>query len=200
MPITNLYSFVKRLQRSLIIWKTLFTLLIFLWCDNVFLKFFPKDSSKIVRNQEKRAKWFTNELINLGSAFIKIGQLLSARPDLIPKEWIKELTKLQDDVPQFSFKEVESIIKDELNTSFSKIDLLERKPIGSASLAQVHKAFLTDGKEVVFKVQRPNLRDLFITDLAIMQQIAFFMQKNKGWSRGRNWVEIAKECRKVLLR
>ena len=112
MPITNLYSFIKRLQRSLIIWKTLFTLLIFLWCDNVFLKFFPKDSSKIVRNQEKRAKWFTNELINLGSAFIKIGQLLSARPDLIPKEWIKELTKLQDDVPQFSFKEVESIIKD----------------------------------------------------------------------------------------
>ena len=200
MPITNLYSFIKRLQRSLIIWKTLFTLLIFLWCDNVFLKFFPNDSSKIVRNQEKRAKWFTNELINLGSAFIKIGQLLSARPDLIPKEWIKELTKLQDDVPQFSFKEVESIIKDELNTSFSKIDLLERKPIGSASLAQVHKAFLTDGKEVVFKVQRPNLRDLFITDLAIMQQIAFFMQKNKSWSRGRNWVEIAKECRKVLLR
>ena len=73
-------------------------------------------------------------------------------------------------------------------------------PIGSASLAQVHKAILNDGKEVVFKVQRPNLKNLFIIDLHIMQQIAFFLQKNKNWSRGRNWVEIAKECRKVLMR
>ena len=194
------YNFIKRFKRSLLIWKTLLLLLIYLWFDNIFFKIFPNYSWKRIQVKKKRAKWLTNELIILGSAFIKIGQLLSARPDLIPKEWITELTKLQDDVPQFSFNKVKLTIKEELKDNFSRIKHIETQPIGSASLAQVHKAMLTNGKEVVFKVQRPYLRELFITDLDIMQQIAFLMQKNKNWSRGRNWVEIAKECRKVLLR
>ena len=196
----NLYNFIKRFKRSLLIWKTLLLLLIYLWFDNIFFKIFPNYSWKKIQVKKKRARWLTNELIILGSAFIKIGQLLSARPDLIPKEWITELTKLQDDVPQFSFSKVKSTIKEELKDNFSRIKNIETQPIGSASLAQVHKATLSNGKEVVFKVQRPYLRELFITDLDIMQQIAFLMQKNKNWSRGRNWVEIAKECRKVLLR
>ncbi len=196
----NLYNFIKRFKRSLLIWKTLLLLLIYLWFDNTFFKIFPNYSFKKIQVKKKRARWLTNELIILGSAFIKIGQLLSARPDLIPKEWITELTKLQDNVPQFSFSKVKSTIKEELKDNFSKIKYLETQPIGSASLAQVHRATLTNGKAVVFKVQRPYLRELFITDLDIMQQIAFLMQKNKNWSRGRNWVEIAKECRKVLLR
>ena len=194
------YPFTKRIQRSLLIWKTLIFLVIFLWFDNIFFKFFPNQPCKKLDIQKKRAKWFTNELINLGSAFIKIGQLLSARPDLIPQTWIQELTKLQDEVPQFSFEKVESIIKEELNEKYHEIKYINPTPIGSASLAQVHKAFLTNNKEVVFKVQRPKLSELFNIDLAIMQQIAYFMQKNKNWSRGRNWVDIAKECRKVLLR
>ena len=194
------YNFIKRFKRSLLIWKTLLLLLIYLWFDNIFFKIFPNYSWKKIQVKKKRARWLTNQLIILGSAFIKIGQLLSARPDLIPKEWIIELTKLQDDVPQFSFSKVKLIIKEELKDNFSRIKNIETQPIGSASLAQVHKAILTNGKEVVFKVQRPYLRELFITDLDIMQQIAFLMQKNKNWSRGRNWVEIAKECRKVLLR
>ena len=196
----SIYLFLKKIKRSLLIWKTLILLLVFLWVDNLFLKLFSLNQNKREALQKKRAKWFTNELIKLGSAFIKIGQLLSARPDLIPKTWINELTKLQDDVPQFSFKEVEKIIKNELKDDFSQIQKIDPKPIGSASLAQVHKANLQNKKVVVFKVQRPNLKNLFIIDLAIMQQIAFFMQKNKNWSRGRNWVEIAKECRKVLLK
>ena len=194
------YNFIKRFKRSLLIWKTLLLLLIYLWFDNIFFKIFPNYSWKKIQVKKKRARWLTNQLIILGSAFIKIGQLLSARPDLIPKEWIIELTKLQDDVPQFSFSKVKLTIKEELKDNFSRIKNIETQPIGSASLAQVHKAILTNGKEVVFKVQRPYLRELFITDLDIMQQIAFLMQKNKNWSRGRNWVEIAKECRKVLLR
>ena len=194
------YNFIKRFKRSLLIWKTLLLLLIYLWFDNILFKIFPNYSWKKIQVKKKRARWLTNQLIILGSAFIKIGQLLSARPDLIPKEWIIELTKLQDDVPQFSFNKVKLTIKEELKDNFSRIKNIETQPIGSASLAQVHKAMLTNGKEVVFKVQRPYLRELFITDLDIMQQIAFLMQKNKNWSRGRNWVEIAKECRKVLLR
>ena len=191
---------IKRIKRGFLIWKTLIFLLINLWLDNLIFKLFRTKSNKKDKVQIKRAKWFTNQLIDLGSAFIKIGQLLSARPDLIPNTWIQELAKLQDEVPQFSFKKVEEIIKKELGQKFLEINQIISIPIGSASLAQVHKATLKNGKEVVFKVQRPDLKNLFIIDLNIMQQVAFLMQKNKNWSRGRNWVDIAKECRKVLMK
>ena len=191
---------LKKIQRGLLIWKTLIFLLLSLWFDNLRFSIFQTSKNKKNKIQIKRARWFTNQLIKLGSAFIKIGQLLSARPDLIPNTWIQELSKLQDQVPQFSFMQVENTIKKELGSKFSEINQINNYPIGSASLAQVHRATLNDGKEVVFKVQRPNLKDLFIIDLNIMQQIASLLQKNKNWSRGRNWVEIAKECRKVLMK
>tara|TARA_Y100001978_G_scaffold52816_1_gene47398 strand:- start:1749 stop:3416 length:1668 start_codon:yes stop_codon:yes gene_type:complete len=194
------YLQLKKLKRSFLIWKTLFILLTSLWLDNLIFKFFVKSSERKENIQKERARWFTSELIKLGSAFIKIGQLLSARPDLIPKTWIKELSTLQDAVPQFSFEIVEKIIKDELNKNFEQIKYIDPSPIGSASLAQVHKAVLKNEKTVIFKVQRPNLQTLFKIDLDIMEQIAFLLQKNKNWSRGRNWVEIARECRKVLMK
>ena len=197
---SKLYFQLRKLKRSFLIWKTLFLLLIGLWFDNFIFKFFLKSSAQKIHLQEKRARWFTKELIQLGSAFIKIGQLLSARPDLIPKTWIKELTTLQDAVPPFSFTKAREIIREELNNKYKNINQIDSLPIGSASLAQVHKATLINGKEVVFKVQRPNLKTLFKIDLDIMQQIAFILQKNKNWSRGRNWVAIAKECRKVLMK
>ena len=197
---SKLYFHFKKVKRSFLIWKTLCLLLLGLWIDNFIVKFFLKSSVQKIHLQKKRARWFTEELIQLGSAFIKIGQLLSARPDLIPKTWIKELTTLQDSVPQFPFTKVTQIIREELNNKYENINQIDSLPIGSASLAQVHRATLKNGKEVVFKVQRPNLKTLFKIDLDIMQQIAFILQKNKNWSRGRNWVEIAKECRKVLMK
>ncbi len=194
------YYRLKKLKRAFLIWITLISLLINLWIDNIRFTIFQTKSNEKSRVQIKRAKWFTNQLIKLGSAFIKIGQLLSARPDLIPNTWIQELSKLQDQVPNFSFEQVEETIRDELGYKFNEIDQIIFDPVGSASLAQVHRATLKDGKKVVFKVQRPNLKELFIIDLGIMQQIAGLLQKNKNWSRGRNWVEIAKECRKVLMK
>ncbi len=191
---------LKKLKRSFLIWITLISLLLNLWIDNIRFTIFQTKNNEKSRVQVKRARWFTNQLIKLGSAFIKIGQLLSARPDLIPNTWIQELSKLQDQVPNFSFAQVEETIRNELGSKFNKIDQIICDPIGSASLAQVHRATLKDGKKVVFKVQRPNLKELFIIDLGIMQQIAGLLQKNKNWSRGRNWVEIAKECRKVLMK
>ncbi len=193
-------DFFKKLKRGFLIWITLISLLINLWLDNIRFTIFQTKRDKKSRVQIKRAKWFTNQLIKLGSAFIKIGQLLSARPDLIPNTWIQELSKLQDQVPNFSFKQVEETIRKELGSKFNEIDQIMSDPIGSASLAQVHRSTLKNGKKVVFKVQRPNLKELFIIDLGIMQQMAGLLQKNKNWSRGRNWVEIAKECRKVLMK
>jgi len=195
-----LQDLLKKLKRGFLIWITLISLLINLWLDNIRFTIFQTKSNKKSRVQIKRAKWFTNQLIKLGSAFIKIGQLLSARPDLIPNTWIKELSKLQDQVPNFSFEQVEETIREELGSKFNEINQIICDPVGSASLAQVHRATLKDGKKVVFKVQRPNLKELFIIDLGIMQQIAGLLQKNKNWSRGRNWVAIAKECRKVLMK
>ncbi len=200
MSYHNIHYRLKKLKRGFIIWLTLISLLINLWVDNIRFKIFQTKNSKKSRIQIKRAKWFTNQLIKLGSAFIKIGQLLSARPDLIPNTWIQELSKLQDQVPNFSFEQVEETIRKELGPKFNKIDQILCVPVGSASLAQVHRATLKNGKNVVFKVQRPNLKELFIIDLGIMQQIAGLLQKNKNWRRGRNWVEIAKECRKVLMK
>jgi len=191
---------LKKLKRAFLIWITLISLLLNLWIDNIRFTIFQTKSNERSRVQIKRARWFTNQLIKLGSAFIKIGQLLSARPDLIPNTWIQELSKLQDQVPNFSFEQVEETIREELGSKFYEIDQIIADPVGSASLAQVHRATLKDDKKVVFKVQRPNLKELFIIDLGIMQQIAGLLQKNKNWSRGRNWVEIAKECRKVLMK
>nr|WP_075487093.1 AarF/ABC1/UbiB kinase family protein [Prochlorococcus marinus] len=191
---------LKKFKRAFFIWITLISLLIKLWVDNIIFTIFQTKSNVKSRIQIKRARWFTNQLIKLGSAFIKIGQLLSARPDLIPHTWIQELSKLQDQVPNFSFARVEETIREELGSKFNEIDQIICDPVGSASLAQVHRATLKDGKKVVFKVQRPNLKELFIIDLGIMQQIAGLLQKNKNWSRGRNWVEIAKECRKILMK
>ncbi len=191
---------LKKLKRSFLIWITLISLLLNLWIDNIRFTIIQTKNNEKSRVQIKRARWFTNQLIELGSAFIKIGQLLSARPDLIPNTWIQELSKLQDQVPNFSFAQVEETIRNELGSKFNEIDQIICDPVGSASLAQVHRATLKDGKKVVFKVQRPNLKELFIIDLGIMQQIAGLLQKNKNWSRGRNWVEIAKECRKVLMK
>jgi len=195
-----LHSRLKKLKRAFLIWLTLISLLINLWIDNFRFSIFQTKSNDKSRVQIKRARWFTNQLIKLGSAFIKIGQLLSARPDLIPNTWIQELSKLQDQVPNFSFAQVEETIRKELGSKFNEIHQIICDPVGSASLAQVHMATLKDGKKVVFKVQRPNLKELFIIDLGIMQQIAGLLQKNKNWSRGRNWVAIAKECRKVLMK
>ncbi len=195
-----LYYRLKKLNRAFLIWITLISLLINLWIDNIRFTIFQAKKNEKSRVQIKRARCFTNQLIKLGSAFIKIGQLLSARPDLIPNTWIQELSKLQDQVPNFSFTQVEETIRNELGSKFNEIDQIIFNPVGSASLAQVHRATLKDGKKVVFKVQRPNLKELFIIDLGIMQQIAGLLQKNKSWSRGRNWVEIAKECRKVLMK
>ena len=195
-----LYFKFNVLKRNLIIWRSLFFLLFQLWIDSLLFKFFVRNNIKKEKIQRIRARWFTDELIKLGSAFIKIGQLLSARPDLIPKTWIEELTTLQDSVPQFSFEIVEGIISSELKEKFLEVKQIDPLPIGSASLAQVHKAKLINGREVVFKVQRPNLQTLFTIDLNIMQNIASILQKNKSWSKGRNWVEIAKECRKVLMK
>ena len=191
----------QKFGRALRIWKTLLILLFFLWFDSrkwTYLK--GKNVKFVERRQILRAKWLTKELVYLGSAFIKLGQLLSARADVIPSSWVNELTSLQDRVPSFEFKKVEEILLSELGSSYKNIINIDPNPLGSASLAQVHKAKLINGKDVIFKVQRPGIEKYFRLDLDVMNQVAKIVQKNKSLSQGKDWIGIAKECKRVLLR
>nr|WP_228007137.1 AarF/ABC1/UbiB kinase family protein [Cyanobium sp. LEGE 06143] len=152
------------------------------------------------RRARRRARWLTREFLALGSAFIKLGQLLSARPDVLPPELVEELASLQDQVPAFPFAVVQALLEEELGERCAEIIDLEELPLGSASLAQVHRASLRSGRQVVLKVQRPGLERLFRLDLEVLQQLAAVVQRHPRWGRGRDWVGIAQECRRVLLR
>jgi predicted unusual protein kinase regulating ubiquinone biosynthesis (AarF/ABC1/UbiB family) len=152
------------------------------------------------RRSRRRARWLTEQFLQFGSAFIKLGQLLSARPDVLPAELVEELAQLQDRVPAFSFDVVQALLEQELGERCAEIIDLEPVPLGSASLAQVHRASLRSGRQVVLKVQRPGLERLFRLDLEVLQQVAAVVQRHPRWGQGRDWVGIAKECRRVLLR
>jgi len=152
------------------------------------------------RRRSRRARWITRQFLALGSAFIKLGQLLSARPDVLPAELVEELARLQDQVPAFGFDVVQGLLEQELGDRCAEIVDLEEVPLGAASLAQVHRASLRSGRQVVLKVQRPGLERVFRSDLEVLQQLAAVVQRHPRWGRGRDWVGIAQECRRVLLR
>lgn len=112
-------------------------------------------------------------LEELGAAFIKFGQLLSLRPDLLPKEYIKELEKLQDAVPPFPFEDVKREVEKEFKKPLDEVfSSFEEKPIAAASISQVHKAKLKNGEIVAVKVQRPDIRGKMEQDIDIMRYFA----------------------------
>ncbi len=109
----------------------------------------------------------------LGPTFIKLGQLLSTRPDILPEEYIEEFRKFQDKVPPFPFEQALQQIEKELKRSVSELfQSIEEEPVAAASIAQVHRAVLLDGREVVVKVQRPGIENMVDTDIGIMYTLA----------------------------
>lgn len=112
-------------------------------------------------------------LEELGPTFVKIGQILSTRPDILPSEYIHELQKLQDDVKAEKYDVMVEVIENELGKSIDEIFLeFDKTPIASASLAQVHLAKLKTGENVVVKVQRPNVKEKMTADIAILRKLA----------------------------
>ncbi len=118
-------------------------------------------------------------LEELGPTFIKMGQILSTRPDLLPIEFVQELFQLQDNVPSFPFDDVKATMEKELkrpiNTAFSSFD---KKPIAAASIGQVHKATTLKGEKVAVKIQRPGVRRIIEVDLEIMMHLAGLMERH----------------------
>ena len=121
-------------------------------------------------------------LEELGPAFIKLGQLLSTRPDLLPPEYLLELAKLQDDAPPFDTDLAIEVIESELNQSVKEVFAnFDRQPLAAASIGQVHAARLLDGSDVIVKVRRPNVVEQIEEDLEILHNQA--AAANRRWMR-----------------
>jgi len=119
-------------------------------------------------------------LEDLGPTYIKVGQILSNRPDMLPEAYIEELSKLRSDVRPMSYQEVLTILREEMQENLFQIFLsIERTPLGSASIAQVHKAILKDGQEVVIKVQRPHIKEIMIADIRVLKKAVSMLHIGK---------------------
>lgn len=140
--------------------------------------------------QKDEAKDLANDLEKLGPTFIKIGQLLSTRSDLLPVSYLDALSRLQDKVEPVPYEEIEKVVQDQLGIRISKaFESFEKNPIGAASLGQVHLATLRGGKVVAVKVQRPGIRQQIIDDLDSLSQVAEFLD---GHTEGGKKYEIGR--------
>ena len=171
-----------------------FQFLLFILWD----KFLRKNSSK---QRQKRAKWLVKNLLQLGPTFIKIGQSLSTRADLIPLEYIQELSQLQDNVPPFSTDEAIAVIEGELGKPvYDLFDDFEIEPLASASLGQVHRAKLYTGKEVVVKVQRPGLEKIFNLDFEVVNRLIRILTRFFKSFKKYNLEAVHEEFFEILFR
>lgn len=145
---------------------------------------------------EKRARLACEEL---GPTFVKLGQILSTRPDLIPRKFTEEFSKLQDDVPSFSFLQVEKRFQQEFGKSINDLFIeFDKEPVAAASLSQVHKAKLADGNIVAVKIQRPNVVEIIKTDISILFDIVKFIEKKIVNGYVYQPVEIVNEFSKTI--
>lgn len=132
-----------------------------------------------LNNNKKSPENLRKAFEELGPTFMKIGQILSTRPDMLPDAYIEELCKLQDDAPPVAYEDINETFQNEFNESIDDAFLkFTKKPLASASVAQVHKAVLKDGREVIVKIQRPEIADMMQLDIAILYKI-LKLAKNK---------------------
>lgn len=141
-----------------------------------------------------------DDLERLGPAYIKLGQLLSTRADLLPPAYLDALTRLQDKVEPFSFADVEKIVQEELGFRISKgFESFESVPVAAASLGQVHRAVLRDGRRVAVKVQRPEARAQVANDLDAFADIADFLDRRTEAGRRVSFSDVLEEFRRTIL-
>ncbi|CAI0554638.1 unnamed protein product [Linum tenue] len=197
----NRFKTYSTIQRTVEIWGSVFTFVFKAWLNSQKFSYRGgmTEEKKVVR-RKALAKWLKDTILRLGPTFIKIGQQFSTRVDILAQEYVDQLSELQDQVPPFPSETALSIVEEELGAPVE--DVFERfdfEPIAAASLGQVHRARLK-GQEVVIKVQRPGLKDLFDIDLKNLRVIAEYLQKIDPKSDGakRDWVAIYDECASVL--
>ena len=157
------------------------------------------DASVEAMAGESKADELAHDLEKMGPTFIKLGQLLSTRADFLPPAYIHALTRLQDKIDPFPFEEVEAIVSGELGVRISKaFSEFEAKPLATASLGQVHRAAMLDGRVVVVKVQRPGIREIIAEDLEVLEEIAGFLDKHTQWGKRYEFGKMLEEVRRSL--
>ena len=148
---------------------------------------------------EQKAEAFARDLEELGPTYIKLGQLLSTRFDLLPAAYTSALARLQDDAEPFSFEEVEEIIEAELGAGVRHLFAeFEREPLAAASLGQVHRATLRSGREVVVKVQRPGAREIAREDMETLTRLAGLADRHTQAGRRYGFEALLAQFRRSL--
>ncbi|MBU9720018.1 MULTISPECIES: ABC1 kinase family protein [Bacillaceae] len=160
-------------------------------------RLFLKEPKTEKKSTGERLRHFLEEL---GPTFVKLGQLASTRPDLLPPDIIKELEKLQDGVKPFSYDEVKEIIEEELDKPVEDVfKEFHKEPLGSASIGQVHYAVLTTGEKVAVKIQRPSVEKIIQSDLEILHQLAVLAESRVDWAARYRLKDIVKEFSKAII-
>ncbi len=169
-----------------------------LWFFHTFLRivksFFIGSELNKEHNQEKQALWLKESIVGLGPTFIKLGQSMGTRADLLPLPFVKELGTLVDDVPAFPNEVAFARIEKELGKKINEVyDEFEIAPVAAASLGQVYRAKLKSGEEVAVKVQRPNLESVIKGDIEILKKVAKFAGRFPSLNENADWSGMLKE-------
>lgn len=164
-----------------------------------FLPFHARRREKKDLKGLSKAVRFRMVLEELGPTFIKFGQLLSTRADIIPADYINELKRLQDQVPSFPLNQVKEVVEKELKYPLEILfEKFDEDPLAAASIAQVHRATLPGGEEVVVKIQRPGIKKTIAIDLAILEEMALLLDKYTTVGKFYNFSDIVEEFRHIL--
>jgi predicted unusual protein kinase regulating ubiquinone biosynthesis (AarF/ABC1/UbiB family) len=157
-----------------------------------------KVSESELRHREGRT--LREKLLRLGPTFIKIGQTLATRADLLPVEYIQELSRLQDEVPPFATEEARTIIERELSAKIEDIfESFGDAPVAAASLGQVYRATLRTGQVVAVKVQRPDIHERIEFDITVLRRLARTLERYPNLIRGVDWMGTLNEFRATII-
>jgi predicted unusual protein kinase regulating ubiquinone biosynthesis (AarF/ABC1/UbiB family) len=155
---------------------------------------------RVAPAEAAKANELAGDLEKLGPTFVKLGQLLSSRVELLPPAYLEALARLQDKVEPFPFAEVEKIVTTELGARMSKaFQNFEDQPMAAASLGQVHRATLRDGRPIAVKVQRPGIREQMVEDLDALEDIAEFFDQHTELGKRYEFCRLLEQFRRSLL-
>jgi len=144
------------------------------------------------------AQRFRQAMEELGGAFVKLGQLLSTRPDILPKDWILELSRLQDEVPPLEFDQLLKTLEADLGPLAEEFKFLDPHPLASASIAQVHAGLTLAGDEVVVKIRKPGVKKRLLQDVDILQALAELLERHVPESLNYRPAQVVDEFRTAL--
>ncbi len=159
-----------------------------------------EETARTFSDYEQTPEELVEDLKKMGPTYIKLGQLLSTRPDLLPDRYLLALASLQDDLPPISYEEVQEIVENEIGNKISKaFNFFDEEPLASASIGQVHKAQLRSGKIVAIKVQRPGIRKKFLDDLNTLEEMAEFAVKHTQVGKQYGFKDVLSELKRIML-